>query len=86
MTMWFDESGNRRGVLSEESFQDAIDSAGAIVLFLAATGASTASAVASGVSGMTLRRATIMLDRLVSAGLATEDGGSYTSVLVEDAG
>jgi len=34
---------------------------------------------------MTQRRAKIMLDRLVEAGGATENAGTYTGVLVEDA-
>lgn len=86
MTMWYDEANNRRGVLSEEGFQQAIDNAVAVLLFLAAEGASTVSAVAAGVPGMTERRAKIMLDRLVEAGGATESGGSYTGVLVEAGG
>ncbi len=87
MTLWFDEQGTRRGVLSEDAFQEAIDNAGAVLLFLAATGASTVSEVAAGVSGVAdTRRAEILLDRLVIAGLATEAGGDYTSVLVEGAG
>ena len=85
MTMWFDESGSRRGVLSEDGFQDAIDNAVAVLLFLASDGPSTAAEVAAGVSGMNLRRASIMLDRLVAGGGATESEGTYTGVLVEDA-
>lgn len=83
MTLWFDEQGTRRGVLSEDNFQTAINNAVAIMLFLAAGGPSTASEVAAGVTGMTVRRATIMLGRLVEAGAATVDTGTYTGVLVE---
>lgn len=86
MGLWFDEQGTRRGVLSEDDFQEAIDNAGAVVLFLAANPASSVAAVASGVAGMNERRAAILLDRLVVAGLATEAGGDYSSVLVEDGG
>jgi len=82
MSLWFDEQGTRRGVLSEDAFQEAIDNAGAVVLFLAANPASSATDVAAGVSGMNERRAAIMLDRLVSAGLATETSGDYSSVLI----
>lgn len=69
--LWFDEQNTRRGDLSGDGFQQAIDNA-------------VASAVAAGVTGMTQRRAKIMLDRLVEAGGATENAGTYTGVLVED--
>lgn len=84
MTLWFDEHGCRRGDLDAAGFQQAIDNAVAILLFLASEGPSSAADVAAGVSGMNLRRAQIMLDRLVEAGGATESEGTYTGVLVED--
>lgn len=83
MTLWYDEGGSRRGLMAAEDFQTAIDNAVAILLFLASDGPSTAAEVAAGVSGMTERRAGILLDRLVTAGGATEDTGTYTGVLVE---
>lgn len=86
MPIWFDENNTRRGVLSADDFQEAISNAGAITLFLAANPASTAAEVAAGVAGMTQRRAGLLLDRLVTAGLATESEGDYSSVLVESGG
>lgn len=86
MAMWYDESNNRRGVLSEDAFQQAIENAVAVLLFLASDGPSTVEDVASGVTGMDERRAAIMLDRLVDAGGATKSDGSYTGVLVESGG
>lgn len=82
MTLWYD-GANRRGVLSEEAFQEALDASVGILLFLASDGASTVSEVAAGVTGMTERRAQILLDRLVAAGGATVDSGTYTGVLAE---
>ncbi|MGB3389457.1 MAG: hypothetical protein WBA88_15900 [Pseudaminobacter sp.] len=84
MTLWYDENNTRRGVLSAADFQAAMNTAGSITLFLAAEGGSTATQVASGVAGLTERRAKLALDSLVTAGLATEDSGTYTGVLVED--
>lgn len=82
--LWFDEGGNRRGVLDETSFQEALGNAVSILLFLASDGPATVSQVVAGVTGLTTRRATILLDRLVDAGGATVDDGTYTGVLVED--
>jgi len=83
-TLWFDENNTRRGDLDAAGFQQAIDNAVSILLYLAANGGRTVSQVASGVPGMTQRRAKIMLDRLVAAGGATVNEGTYTGVLVED--
>jgi len=84
MTLWYDENKTRRGDFTEADFQAAINNAVGILLFLAAEGPSTATEVAAGVTGMDKRRAEIMLDRLVTAGGATESDGTYTGVLVED--
>lgn len=81
--LWFDEQNTRRGDLSADGFQQAIDNAVAILLFLAASGPSNVAAVAAGVTGMNQRRAKIMLDRLVEAGGATVNSGTYTGVLAE---
>ena len=84
MTLWFDENKTRRGVLSADDFQNAINKSVAILLFLAASGPSNVAAVAAGVTGMSdTRRAKLALDSLVTAGGATEDSGTYTGVLVE---
>jgi hypothetical protein len=86
MTIWYDENNTRRGVLSADDYQEAVGNAVATLLFLASDGPATAAQVAAGVTGMTERRAELLLARLVTAGGATEDGGTFTGVLVEDAG
>lgn len=85
MVMWYDDDGCRRGELSYEGYAQSITDVVSIILFLASDGPSTATAVASGVSGMTAHRAKLLLDLIVEAGGATVNSGTYTGVLVEDA-
>lgn len=83
MTIWYDESGQRRGVLSAADFQAAVNDATKILLSLANDGAGNVDAVTAAVSTIPKRRVGLLLAALVTANGATVNSGTYTGVLVK---